>query len=107
MVDVTNLDGEPAVDKVMQLLRQYVFQHEALYASCHYLCVRGFDVYSNTPLEGTNSGLKECEIKVLPSMSQAQATKTHQDQNAFQNKSHMIAQWFLKHQLGATSELGQ
>ena len=101
------LFGVDAVNKAAQFLRQNVFPNERYFIRCHYLTARTFEACSNTPLEGTNSGFKRCELKVLSSISQAHAMKiiTQQDQKRFIAKYHNATQHFLNHQLHVDGKL--
>jgi hypothetical protein len=55
-------------EEIMTFLRK-VFTLEYNFAACYFHNVRCFKEYSNTPLEGTNSGLKYGEFRVLRSMN--------------------------------------
>ncbi|KAG7358002.1 hypothetical protein IV203_014589 [Nitzschia inconspicua] len=71
------------------------------YPICFYLDVRGFDAYSN--MEGTNYGVKYCENRVLPNMSQAKATKVmiNQDEDKFTQNRKKTSDAFHKKPLQA------
>ncbi|KAG7372657.1 MULE transposase domain containing protein [Nitzschia inconspicua] len=86
--EVVKVIGDDTADNIVTFLRSNVFVHEQHFARCFYLDVRGFDAYSNTCLEGTNYGVKYCENRVLPNMSQAKATKVmiNQDEDKFTRK---------------------
>ncbi|KAG7344882.1 hypothetical protein IV203_032413 [Nitzschia inconspicua] len=91
--EVVKVIGDNNADHIVTFLRSNVFVHEQHFAMCFYLDVRGFDAYSNTCLEGTNYGVKYCENRVLPNMSQAKATKvmTNQDEDKFtQNRKKAL-----------------
>ena len=59
---------------IVTFLRQFVFPNEDYFASFHYQNIRCFDEYSNTPLEGTNNGLKHCTLAVKGNMTIQQAS---------------------------------
>lgn len=59
-----------------------MFPHEQSFARCFFLGIRALDAWTNTPHEGTNSGLKrKSENAVRPDMSQAHATKVMSEQD--------------------------
>lgn len=95
--------GDNNADHIVTFLRSNVFVHEQHFARCFYLDVRGFDAYSNTCLEGTNYGVKYCENRVLPNMSQAKATKvmTNQDEDKFTQNRKKASDAFHKTPLQA------
>ncbi|KAG7364440.1 transposase, mutator family protein [Nitzschia inconspicua] len=88
---------------IVTFLRSNVFVHEQHFARCFYVDVRGFDAYSNTCLEGTNYGVKYCENRVLPNMSQAKATKVmiNQDEDKFTQNRKKASDAFHKTPLQA------
>ncbi|KAG7371051.1 protein-L-isoaspartate O-methyltransferase [Nitzschia inconspicua] len=90
-------------DNIVTFLRSNVFVHEQHFARCFYVDVRGFDAYSNTCLEGTNYGVKYCENRVLPNMSQAKATKVmiNQDEDKFTQNRKKASDAFHKTPLQA------
>jgi len=92
-------------NQILGFARNHVFPHEELYARCHFLRVRAFDAWTNTPHEGTNRGSKYCENRVLPNMSQAQSTKilTEQDEARSELKTRQVADAFHKTQLHAST----
>jgi hypothetical protein len=55
---VRNSIGELNASNLLNFLRDHVFVHEDYFAANKYNCIRSFGDYSNTPLEGTNGGLK-------------------------------------------------
>ena len=101
--NVSSILDVSEVNRILTFLRNHVFPHEELYARCFFLRVRGFDAYSNTPHEGTNRGLKYCEMSVRPNMSQAESTKvmTVQDMARAKQKAAAVSDAFHKTQLHA------
>ncbi|KAG7361662.1 SWIM zinc finger domain protein [Nitzschia inconspicua] len=101
--EVVKVIGEDTADNIVTFLRSNVFVHEQHFARCFYLDVRGFDAYSNTCLEGTNYGVKYCENRVLPNMSQAKATKVmiNQDEDKVTQKRKKTLDAFHKKPLRA------
>lgn len=101
--NVSSILDVSEVNRILNFLRNHVFPHEELYARCFFLRVRGFDAYSNTPHEGTNRGLKYCEMSVRPNMSQAESTKvmTVQDMARAKKKFGTVSDAFHKTQLHA------
>lgn len=97
------------VNQVLDFLRKHVFPYEELFARCYFLGVRALDAYSNTPHEGTNAGAKYCENRVVPSMSQAESTKTlnEQDEARTKVKRKRVADSYNKTQLNANAEASQ
>jgi hypothetical protein len=79
---VISVVGSTGSDNILNFLRNNVFPHEDNFAAYHYHLVRSFDEYSNTPLEGTNCGLKYNSQAVVPSMDVAKAGKVMMDQDA-------------------------
>jgi len=96
------------VNRILDFLRNHVFPHEQHYARCFFLHVRAFDAWTNTPHEGTNCGLKYCENRVLPTMSQAVSTKVMTDQDAerAKRKAAAVSASFHKTQLYSDTETG-
>ncbi len=78
---VTAVTGVIGRDNILNFLRNNVFPHEDNFAAHHYHLVRSFEEYSNTPLEGTNCGLKYHSHSVVPSMDVAKAGKVMMDQD--------------------------
>ncbi|KAG7345185.1 MULE transposase domain containing protein [Nitzschia inconspicua] len=101
--EVVKVIGRDNADNTVTFLRSHVFVHEQHFARCFYLDVRGFDAYSNTCLEGTNYGVKYCENRVLPNMSQAKATKVmiNQDEDKFSQNRKKTSDAFHKKPLQA------
>ena len=68
---------------ILTFLRKHVFPIEDHFAAFHYKNVRCFDEYSNTPLEGTNNGLKHCTFGVKGNMTlqHSAANIVQQDNN--------------------------
>ena len=97
------------IQRLMDFLRQHVCPHETSFARCYFLDVRGFDAYSNTPLEGTNRGLKYCENAVRPDMYTAQATKfiLNQDAKRIHEKRLLVSNMHHKSQLYTNTKTGQ
>jgi hypothetical protein len=60
--------GLKNVGHILNFLRGHVFVHEEYFASYKYNQHRSFLEYSNTPLEGTNGGLKYGYFAVQPHM---------------------------------------
>jgi SWIM zinc finger len=73
VVEAVRPDGST---RILDFLRNHVFPLEDYFAAHHFRDIRCFDEYSNTPLEGTNGGLKYCENAVLPSMGMDKAAVT-------------------------------
>ena len=65
---VRGLIGRNNVGGILNFLRGHVFVHEEYFASYKYNRHRSFLEYSNTPLEGTNGGLKYGYFAVQPHM---------------------------------------
>ena len=65
---VKNCIGEANASNLLNFLRDHVFVHENYFAAYRYNYYRSFCDYSNTPLEGTNGGLKYGDFAVLPNM---------------------------------------
>ncbi|KAG7360933.1 MULE transposase domain containing protein [Nitzschia inconspicua] len=99
--EVVKVIGNNNTDHIVTFLHSNVFVHEQHFARCFYLDVRGFDAYSNTCLEGTNYGVKYCENRVLPNMSQAKATKVmiNQDEDKFTQNRKKTCDAFHKNAL--------
>lgn len=59
--------GQTNVNHILNFLRDHIFVHEEFFAAYRYNQHRTFLDYSNTPLEGTNGGLKygRCSIFCL------------------------------------------
>jgi hypothetical protein len=106
---VSSIIDEYNVKRILTWLHNHVFVHEQLYARCYYLHVPAIDAWTNTPHEGTNRGLKYAENRVLPSMSQAQATKvlTDQDFNKAKIKKRAASSSFHKTQLHSSTGTSQ
>jgi SWIM zinc finger len=75
--------GQKGCDSIVSFLRGYVFPHAARFAGYVYFNCRSFEAHANTPLEGTNRGLKYGEFAVKPNMQADRSTKQMliQDQN--------------------------
>lgn len=65
---VRNSIGAQNAEKLLNFLRDHIFVHEDYFAANKYNRVRSFCDYSNTPLEGTNGGLKYGYFAVEPHM---------------------------------------
>lgn len=63
------------VNRVLEFLRERVFTHEDKFARYLYVNRLCFNEYSNTCIEGTNSGMKHCENSVRPSMRVDKTTR--------------------------------
>ena len=85
--NVKNSIGELNAANILNFLRDHVFVHEDFFAACHYNMVRSFCDYSNTPLEGTNGGLKYGYFAVEPHMKISKSA------------SYMITQDEVKHDI--------
>ena len=92
---VRGLIGRNNVGGILNFLRGHVFVHEEYFASYKYNRHRSFLEYSNTPLEGTNGGLKYGYFAVQPHMKistsasymicQDELRHTEQKRNAHNN----------------------
>jgi hypothetical protein len=84
--------------RVVEFLRENVFPHEQHYLCFNYCNIFAFGAYSNTPVEGTNRGIKYGDNPVQPNMSRGQSTKvlSNQDEARGQAKSRSIADAFNK-----------
>lgn len=92
--------------QILVFLRNHVFPHEQHYARCYFLHVRALDAWTNTPHEGTNRAAKHCEQRVLPTMSQAESTKTlcRQDAARTKGKRRQVSNAFHNTQLHSSTE---
>ena len=72
--------GNNNADGILNFLRGHVFTHEEFFAAYKYNNTHYFCDYSNTPLEGTNGGLKYY----------------NQDENKYVNKTRMSYSNFSK-----------
>jgi hypothetical protein len=83
-----NLIGVYESNAIVKFLRDYVFTHEDNFASYHYRNTRGFEEYSNTPLEGTNRGLKYSDFGVNKKMGvdKSAVNMIQQDEDKLQTK---------------------
>ena len=63
------LIGKQISSDIVTFLRRFIFPHEDYFAFHHYKNIRCFDEFSNTPLEGTNNGLKHCTFAVKGNMT--------------------------------------
>jgi hypothetical protein len=90
--------GKDGSDSIASFLRQHVFPLEDYFAAHHYRDIRCYDEYSNTPLEGTNGGLKYCENSVLPSMGMDEAAviMIGQDGTKGDSKKRKVSEAFHK-----------
>jgi hypothetical protein len=81
--NVISTIGQAGCDSIQSFLRGYVFPHAARFAGYVYFKCRSFEAHANTPLEGTNRGLKYGEFAVKPNMQADRSTKQMliQDQN--------------------------
>ncbi|KAG7354809.1 MULE transposase domain containing protein [Nitzschia inconspicua] len=107
--EVVKVIGSDNANNIVTFLRSHVFVHEQHFARCFYLDVRGFDAVSNTCLEGTNYGVKYCENRVLPNMSQAKATKVmvNQDEDKFTQNQKKASDAFHKKPLQARTNTSE
>lgn len=77
-----------SASRIVTFLRSYVFKHEKYFACHKYNMYRSFGDYSNTPLEGTNGGLKYGYFAVKPNMSVPKSASLMfcQDERKYQEK---------------------
>ena len=67
--EIVNLFGLAFANNVSLFLRKYVVPYEKNFIYCNRKDVRHYGEYSNTPLEGTNNGLKHASIGTHPGLS--------------------------------------
>ena len=79
--EVADALGHDNVQRLLTFMRSYVFPHESHYVHYKFKHIRTLDEYSNSPLEGTNKGLKYNSSSVLPAMSLGQSSKVMGDQD--------------------------
>ena len=93
--------GNNNADGILNFLRGHVFTHEERFAAYRYNDTRSFRDYSNTPLEGTNGGLKYCNFAVKPNMklSKSASYMICQDENKYVDKIRMSYSNFSKTKL--------
>lgn len=92
--------------RVLDFVNESVFPQEEMFAHHRYMHVRGLGAWSNTPLEGTNRGLKYAETNVRPDMGLAESTKTllTQDKDRWMRKNKVVADALVKHNLRSDSQ---
>ena len=84
---VRNSIGQLNAENLLNFLRGHIFVHEEYFAAHKYNRVLSFCDYSNTPLEGTNGGLKYGYFAVEPHMKISKSA------------SYMIVQDECKHNI--------
>lgn len=87
-----------------------MFKHEERFASHKYNSCFTLGDYSNTPLEGTNGGLKYCNFAVKPNMSMSKSASYMicQDENKYNEKIRVAYNNFSKTRLyGFKGESGR
>jgi len=96
---VLKLIGRKMVKLVLKFLNESGFPVERQFARCCCLCVRAFDAWTNTKLEGNNKAIKCSETCVKGSMSLLESTKTllTQDKERHQQKMKTVADSLTKH----------
>ena len=102
--------GQGNVNGIVNFLRDHVFKHEERFASYNYNSCRSFGDYSNTPLEGTNGGLKYCNFAVKPNMQipKSASFMICQDENKYIEKLRVAYSNFSKTKLyGFKGESGK
>jgi hypothetical protein len=98
---MANKIGHKNADCIVTFLRDHVFKHEEHFAAHNYNSHRSFGDYSNTPLEGTNGGLKYCNFAVKPNMqiSKSASYMICQDENKYNDKIRAAYSNFSKTRL--------
>jgi hypothetical protein len=86
-----NKIGDRAAEGIVHFLRNNVFTIEDHFAAYHYHNVRCFRDYSNTPLEGTNAGLKYGDFAVQSTMKLAKSSSYMIAQDEAKQKRAKIA----------------
>ena len=66
---IIDLFGLPFSNNVSTFVRQHVLIHEKHFLSCNRNKIRHYGEYSNTPLEGTNYGIKQSSISTHPGLA--------------------------------------
>ena len=66
---VTHLFGVIFSNNVSMFVQRHVLVYEKHFLFCHHNDIRHYAEYSNTPLEGTNFGLKHSSISTHPGLS--------------------------------------
>ena len=66
---VVHLFGLAFSNNVAMFVRKHVLPHEKYFLYSHRSNIRHYGEYSNTPLEGTNFGLKHSSISTHPGLS--------------------------------------
>lgn len=104
-VDVKSILKPNEINRLTEFLKNKVFHLEETFANYKFLYVRALDGWTNTPLEGTNRGLKYCERAVRPCMSIVESTKTmnSQDTTRQKRKTRRISDAVLKTRLNSHS----
>lgn len=97
---VESIGSQSSAD-IVTFLRRHVLHIEDHFASFHYHNIRCFDEYSNTPLEGTNNGLKHCTHGVRGNMPLriASVNMVQQDTDKLQRKKMSLHADMHKHRL--------
>ena len=67
--EFTDIFGVAFSNNISTFVRQHVTTHENYFLFCHRNSVRHYGEYSNTPLEGTNFGIKHASISTHPGLS--------------------------------------
>ena len=67
--EFTDLFGVAFSNNISMFVRQHVQTHENYFLYCHRNNIRHYGEYSNTPLEGTNYGIKHSSISTHPGLS--------------------------------------
>ena len=64
--EIINTFGVSFSNNVAMFVRKHVLPHEKTFLNCLRKNIRHYGEYSNTPLEGTNNGLKHSSISTHP-----------------------------------------
>ena len=67
--EVIDLFGITFSNNVATFVRRHVLIHEKYFLYCYRNGIRHYGEYSNTPLEGTNYGLKHASVSTHPGLS--------------------------------------
>ena len=67
--EITDTFGIAFSNNVSTFVRQHVLTHENYFLFCHRKDIRHYGEYANTPLEGTNFGIKHSSIGTHPGLS--------------------------------------
>jgi hypothetical protein len=97
---IKSIGNQASVD-IITFLRRHVFHIEDHFAAHVYHSVRSFDEYSNTPLEGTNNGLKHCTHGVQGNMPlrTSSVNMVQQDADKLLSKKRSLHADLHKHRL--------